>query len=452
MSDFKSHNEKRTKKIITRRDFLKLGSGAAAFGVASTLGAKAAWADYRPSAPFFSRQQTMNLKMLTWFWQEPGRSDAWRAMIKKFHESQKDITIEEGGWPFDQYTNQILLEVKGGQIEGDLFTCTPDLVLRLLRAEQLEPLQDIVDKLGLTDTLSKAHDFFRNKDGQVTGLDIVTVKFGLLYNSKLFDDAKLSAPTTIDEWVEVSKKLTKRPDQFGLFSPHVSSEPESTWFTLQQWAVLFDGVWAQGKTPMVNSEPVIQGLKLFKTMFDEAMPQGTNDSTANKMYGSARIAQELIVSAAVNVWKTDGPDVYPHLRSAIPPWPSKKVITRIHPLCVNINAADDRKDASKVFVEWLYQTDNYRELLERSLDVVPSFPDGIRKEYLDSLTWSEGYQAGVPITPPDVMGEFIFYNQEFGQTLMDNFLPALTSGVPIEEAMGNAQAELEALGQRVFAS
>ena len=61
-------------------------------------------------------------------------------------------------------------------------------------------------------------------------------------------------------------------------------------------------------------------------------------------------------------------------------------------------------------------------------------------------------RLGVPITPPDVMGEFIFYNQEFGQILMDNFLPTLTSGVPIEEAMGNAQAELEALGQRVFAS
>ncbi|GAB4555243.1 MAG: hypothetical protein OHK0023_26230 [Anaerolineae bacterium] len=434
---------------LSRRKFLKLGAGALAAGAASTLLPKTASASSPMQVPYFSRQQKVNLRLLTWMKEEPGRGKAWQAMLDKFNASQSDISVELAGWQFNEYTNQILLQTKSGQIDGDLYMTTPDLVQRLKRENQLEPLQDIIDKLGLTEKLSKAHDSIRDDDGRVLGLDIVTVGFGLMYNSKMFADAGVSEPTSVDEWVEISKTLTKRPDQFGIYSPHLPSEPEAMWFILQQWAVLFDGIWANGKTPQVTSDAVINGLKLFKTMFDNAMPQGTDEPTAIRFGQTGRLAQFLIVSAAVNVWKDEGPEVYPNLRSAMPFWPSKKAITRIHPLCVNPNGA--QKEASKAFVEWLYTTDNYRELLERQLDVIPAFPEGIRQEYLDSLFWSAGYQAAIPTTPPDIMGEFIFYNQEFGNIVTNQFQQVLTGGLPVEDAMATAQQELEALGARVFA-
>ena len=68
-----------SKKNISRRDFLKL-TGAAA-GAASSMALP------KISFPTFIRQAKMELNFLTWFWQEPGRGDAWRMMIKKFHDS-----------------------------------------------------------------------------------------------------------------------------------------------------------------------------------------------------------------------------------------------------------------------------------------------------------------------------------------------------------------------------
>ena len=56
--------------------------------------------------------------------------------------------------------------------------------------------------------------------------------------------------------MEASKKLTNRPNQFGLFNDHLVSEPSSFWFTLQQWACIYDGTWADGSTPLLTSEPV----------------------------------------------------------------------------------------------------------------------------------------------------------------------------------------------------
>jgi multiple sugar transport system substrate-binding protein len=420
---------------IGRRDFLK---GTAAAGLAVAL-----------AKPAIAQNARIKIPLLSWMWNEPGRGDAWRAMLAKFHAEQSDVFIEEAGAPFNEYTNNMLIQSQSGAINGALFHTTPDLVVRLLRGGHLESLQDIVDKLGIGDTLSAAHDHLRI-DGKVHGLDIVTVKFGLLYNSALFEKAGVGVPATPEEWVEASVALTKAPDQFGIYSPHLTSEPGDYWFILQQWAVMFDGLWAKDRTPLVNSAPVIEGLKLFKTMYDKAMPRGTDTATANQMYANGRIAQQLIVSAAVNIWSSSGPEIYPSLRSAVPPGPSGKAITRIHPICVNANASDDEKAAAKTFVEWLYRPENYQELMERCLDVVPPYPGAIREEYLAEQFWADGYLKGESITPLEIMGDYIFFNQEFGNVVMDKFSEVLVANRPVEDAMADAQEELERASERLF--
>lgn len=420
---------------MRRRDFLKRSAAA---GFATTL-----------AAPAIAQNAKITIPLLSWMWNEPGRGDAWRAMLAKFHAEQSDIFIEEAGAPFNEYTNNMLIQSQSGSINGAMFHTTPDLVVRLLRGGHLESLQEVVDTLGINDTLSKAHDHLR-VDGKVHGLDIVTVKFGLLYNSAMLDSAGVAVPTTPEEWVAASVALTKAPDQFGIYSPHLLNEPGDFWFILQQWAVLFDGVWAQGRTPMVNTAPVIEGMKLFKTMYDQAMPRGTDTATANQMYANGRIAQQLVVSAAVNIWSSTGPDIFKSLRSVVPPGPSGKAITRIHPICVNAHASDDEKAAGKAFVLWLYRPENYQQLMELCLDVVPPYPEAIRQEYLDAQFWADGYLKGQSTTPLEIMGDYIFFNQEFGNVVMDKFSEVLVANRPVEDAMADAQSELEQASQRLF--
>ena len=202
-----------------RRDFLKR---TAAVGLTAAL-----------AAPALAQNARIKIPLLSWMWNEPGRGDAWRAMLAKFHAEQSDVFIEEAGAPFNEYTNNMLIQSQSGAINGALFHTTPDLVVRLLRGGHLESLQDVVDKLGIGSTLSAAHDHLR-VDGKVHGLDIVTVKFGLLYNSALFESAGVGVPTSPEEWVQASIALTKSPDQFSIYSPHLMSEPGDLWFNLQQ--------------------------------------------------------------------------------------------------------------------------------------------------------------------------------------------------------------------------
>jgi len=441
------------KKVISRREFLKVGATATAGALvagAGVKGAQAATTTLPRQAPAVLQGAKTELKFLTWFWTEPGRNDAWRAMIKKFHAAQNDIHINESGYGENDYFKQILIEAKSGKIDGDLFTETPDGFLRLMKAGHTISLEDVVKKAGVT--LSKAQDMLR-KDGEVNGLDIVTVRFGLVYNKAMLDKAGLGEPKNIDDWVASAKTLTKRPDQFGIYSPHLASEPFTVWFILQQWAVLFDGVWAKGKTPLLTSEQVIKGVKLFKTMYDNAMPQGTDSGTANKLFASSKIAQHMVVSAAVNQWKTgtDDPHFYDNLRSAKPFWPGGKGITRIHPVCVNANTEKVKQDAAKEFLSWLYKKENYQELLERCLDVIPAIEGGIRPEYRATLPWADGYDATTAITVPEVLGDFVLYNDELGQVVIPHLEEILAGSKSVEDAMGEAQKEAEELATRVFA-
>jgi len=433
------------KKIVfgrgySRRDVLRY-TGAAAAGAAAVPLMKSTSAF---AAPAFLQGATINLKYGTWFWYEPGRAEAWRAMIEDFHASQGEIRIEESGAAFNDFTNNIVVQLQAGGIEDDLVQTTPDLVLRLLDAQQLEPIQSVITDLGIT-TLSPAHDYI-TVDDNLYGLDVVTVAFGLLYNKALFDAAGVGEPTSIEDWVGITTQLTDRPNnKFGIWAPHLEAEKESFWFQLQQWAQPFDGVWAEGTKPVVTSDAVISGLKLFKQMYDAAIPQGTNDATATRMFAEQQIASEMIVSAAVNSIKDTGPEIYPDLRSAILPWPSKRTITRIHPITVNANGAN--KDASTEFVKFLYTPENYRNLLTRQLDVIPSYDVGGLDEYFAGLPWLTGYKDISPITPPDVMGDWIFNNQEFGNVVITNFQNVLTGNQSVEDAMAKAQSELEQLGE-----
>lgn len=453
MSDQEEKKPTSTSKGISRRDFLKVGAAATAgtllAGAGSTV-AKAATETARRSAPAFLQGAKKEIKLLTWFWTEPGRNTAWRTMIQKFHDSQKDIHINESGYGENDYFSTILVQAKSGQIDGDLFCETPDGFLRMRNAGFTVPLEDVVKNAGVK--LLPSQDMFR-VNGQVHGLSIVTVRFGLLYNSNLYTKAGLKEPTSIDEWVAASKTLTVPPNQYGTYSPHVASDPFTTWFTLQMWPVLYGGVWATSQTPLLTSEPVIKGLKLFQQMF-AYMPQGTDAATSGKMFGNNQIASQLVVSAAVNEWKTNStdPTLYPGLRSAAPFWPGKKAISRIHPICVNAHAPQDNQDAAKVFLSWLYKKENYQQLLQLCLDSVPDIEGGADPAYLASLPWASGYNTEVPLSVPDTLGDFVYYNDELGQIVVPHFQEALAGNTSVEDAMAEAQKEAMDLAHRVFAN
>ncbi|MEZ4727373.1 MAG: extracellular solute-binding protein [Caldilineaceae bacterium] len=431
---------------MSRRTFLK---AAAVAGVGASVAACAApgVAPAGSNAPAVNTGARQTVRYLSWWFEEGNRGATWNAFIKEFNESQSDIEVVAENIPFDAYATKTIVGAQSGQLDGDIIMATPELAPRLIKADLLMPLDDVLTRNNITD-LSSAHDALR-KDGHLYGLDMVTVAFGILYNNDRYEEANITPATTPEEWVEVSKALTDRDNQkYGLWANHLVNEAADFWFQLEEWCMPYDGVWAEGKTPLLTSEPILKGLQLFKDMYDGAFPQGADGATGQRLFGTGATAQGLFVSAAVGGLKPLFPDLYPALRSAPIPWPSNKSIARIHPMMINKDS--EARDAALEFVTYMYQPDNYRRMVEGCEDVIFAQPSAARQEYLDNLHWLKpGYDGVSYVTPFDVVGDFVYNFQEFGQIVITNFANVLNAGKTVEEAMTAAQQEAEALAERI---
>jgi ABC-type glycerol-3-phosphate transport system substrate-binding protein len=437
----------RKEESLSRRQFLKATAMSAA-GLALAACAPAVAPSAAPAAaPAVNTGAKQTVRYLSWWFEEGKRGETWMSFIKEFNEKNPDIEVVAENIPFDAYTTKTIVGVQSGELDGDIIMATPELAPRLIRSDLLAPLDDVLTANNITD-LSSAHDAMR-RDGKIYGLDMVTVAFGILYNNQRYTDAGITPATTPDEWLAVSQALTNRDaQQYGFYSPHLVNEASDFWFTLQQWCMPYDGVWAQGKTPQLTSEPILQGLSLFKQMYDTAMPQGADIETGKRLFGTGAVAQELIVSAAVGALQPEFPDLYPELRSAPIPWASNKSLARIHPMMVN--ASSDVRDAAIEFVKYMYVPDNYRRMVEGSEDVIFAIPSAADPAYLERLHWLKpGFYGVNYVTPFDIVGDFIFNFSEFGQIVITNFADVLNANKPVEEAMAAAQGQAEELAARI---
>jgi ABC-type glycerol-3-phosphate transport system substrate-binding protein len=423
---------------ISRRGFM---AGTAAIGAAAAV----------PTTVRRSfAQDRVTLKVMSWEQFQPGEKDGWNALFDKFNQSQGKYKVEWTGWPVAQYAANVVIQAQAGGIDADVLMGLPDLAAQMIRKfKVVEPLDAIVADLGITP--SGGHEFLR-QDGKLYGLSAIDVNFALVYNKKLFGDAGLNPPTTADEWVETTGKLTKRPDQFGIALINTIADGGEWWFQLQNFCLPFDGMWAKGKTPLANSPETVKGLELWKALYDAGAPQGTAMGAIMKLAADGRCAQAFGVNPTVVVLRATNPDIYPDLLSAAPPWASKRSLDRIHPLMAL--STGKNIDGALEFIKFAMTPDVMADLMETNLYVIPPYDLAAKsdkfKNFLADKPWVTGYNEARQVSPIDVMGDFAFVDDQFGRIIMQNFQSALQpGGRSVKEAMDAAQRQLEALAARI---
>ena len=210
-------------RLISRRSFLKaaaISTAGAALAACAPAAAPVAAPTAAPAAPAVNKGVKQTVRYLSWWFEEGNRGKTWLSMIKEFNDSQKDIEIKPENIPFDNYTTKTIVGAQSGKLDGDILQATPELAPRLIKADLLAPLDEVITRNNIKD-LSSAHEAMK-KNGHLYGLDMVTVAFGILYNMKRYEGAKITPAKTPDEWVAVSKALTDRPNQkYGFWAPHL---------------------------------------------------------------------------------------------------------------------------------------------------------------------------------------------------------------------------------------
>ena len=418
----------------SRRTFLKGLAGAAA---ATPIVARRATA-----------QTPVTVKYMTWWWAEKGRNDAWRGIVKKFHDAQKDIRIQEVGFPYSEFFQRVTTQLAGGRLDADVLSFYDELGIRLIKTGALAPVDDVVQKLGIQEKLDKTVHQFVTAGGKLYGLLGVNVPYALIYNRDLYQAAGVAkAPTSQEEYIQVAKRLTKRPDQFGHAARSTMPEQNGWWSDISHWVMGYNGQWVKAKKPQLTEAPVINAIKAYKRLYDESMPQGADASTYRRMAWEGKIAQYIDNSANIGILKSGNPAIYPKIFTAPPPWENHRAINI--PNYVGIYAGSPQRQAAAAFLEFVYRPENFQQLMEAALDIYPPYQGAVREAYLKELHWVSGYLASKGSPIPALVEGLESNIAEVRQIVLSQVSQVLTAGKAPEAAMAEAQKSVEELAARV---
>lgn len=389
----------------------------------------------------------VTLKFLTWFWAEPGRNEAYRAVVKKFHEVQSDIKIEEVGFPYAEFFQRVMTQLAGGGLDADVLTFYDEIAVRLMKGNYLEPMDDVATKLGITSKLNPIHDVVKS-GGKLYGLMANQVPFAIMYNTEIYGKAGITKPpSTQEEYFAVAKQLTKRPDQFGHAARTTMAEQNGWFWDLTHWVLGYGGVWAKAKKPLVTEAPVVNAIKAYKKLYDEAVPQGSTASDYRRMAAEGKVGQYIDNSACIGIMRSLNESIYPKFLSAPPPWENRRAMSVSNFL--GTYAGSKNKDAAKTWLQFFFTTANNQIYSEKAMEVVPPYEGAMREEYLKGFPWLSGFSAskGVPLV--SVLEGFEANIAEFRQTVLGKCSEVLSAGKAPELAMQEAQKDLEALAARI---
>ncbi len=399
---------------------------------------------------------------MAWWWTELGRKDAWRQQVANFHNLQNKWRIREKQVNFSDYSKVTLSQLASGGIDADMMPTFPELLSRLIRGGAFRPLDDLAKDLGIYNLIRPGVKSWVTYKGQMYGLDTVTAALGLYYYEPHYKAKNLQLAKTPEEFVSVCAQLTDRSkNQFGFWNPVKLSEVGDTWLRLKEFALAYDGVWADGKKPMVTSEPVRKGLQFAKDLYDKAMPQGMSQGDQWNLFISGHATQTIVQSPVLNGTKNAAPEMHKNMRSAAVPWPSMKSIARVHPM--HIPTKSKYPDAGLDFFHMLFTPANYVQFTIDCFDFIPQYPitketpgvtDEVIKQWNDYLTntpQAAGYQTMLNTYLPDgdLLGDFVNNNDEFGQIVVQYFEGVLMRGVPLDKAIQDMDKDLNDLATRI---
>jgi multiple sugar transport system substrate-binding protein len=390
----------------------------------------------------------VNLKFLSWYWAEKGRNDAWRAVVEKFHASQNDIRIEEVGFPFSEYFQRVTTQLAGGRLDADVLLFTDELFVRLAKGNFLEPVDEAATMAGIKDKLDKPTHDFVSANGKLYALLALNLSYALIHNRELLEKAGIAKPpNTMDEVFEISKQLTKRPDQFGYAGRNTMQEQNGFFQDISHWVLGHGGQYIKAKKPTVAEAPVINAVKAYKRLYDESMPQGSDASTYRRLMWEGKVLQYIDNSGNILILKAGNEEIYPKLNSAPPPWENRRGISITNYL--GVYNGSPNKQAAMTWLGFLYRPENLGPLLQSTLETYSPFSGALSDEYLKTLHWVGGFQQSKG-TPLPMMVEGLEANMaEVRQIFLSKVSEVLTTGKSAEDAMAEAQKSLEELAGRV---
>jgi multiple sugar transport system substrate-binding protein len=274
---------------------------------------------------------------------------------KAFEKQHPDIDLVLDEIPFPQQHDKIIsLDLAG--MPPDIINVSGAWVTEFAEAGIIEPINDRIKSLP--------QEFQDNIDGPMSipwkgkryGMPITNGNIALYYNKKMLEEEGIEPPTTWDELVVASKKLTNTSkNQYALTGNIAVEPPTAISYEVLPFILQAGGEILEDGKAVFNSPEGVEGLEFYKSLIKEYKVTTPGEMTAGEKEKRSNF------SAGNTAFMFEGPwgvgiqqKANPDLEFGVVPLPKGKTHGTIAlGTQLSIAAKSKNKDAAWEFLKFL---------------------------------------------------------------------------------------------------
>ncbi len=386
----------------------------------------------------------------SWQATEGGFADFWADLIGRFESEHSNVEINLYQVPYSGYVDTMITRFSGGT-PPDICHLPAAFFYTFYKEGWLENLDSRFAETDIAETWTPLQASMQGKDGGNYGLLLMGYGQVLYYNEKLFADAGVSVPTTMDEFIEAARKLTKDTDNDGVVDQFGYATCTATSPSLMSCIAPFiagNGTeWATGDKLNVDDPKVAEGLERFRTLYTEnLMPLGVTIEQSRTYFLEGKAAMYMDGSYFYASLSSAAEGVAENLKVTTTPT-ANAVGTPSNSVHIAASLSDERKELVWEFYK-LLASDEYQTKYAQYTSNPPPKSTALTPELIAEQPIIELFAEQASVAKDIRPAAFVPVYTEFSNIMVDEILafcidPAMSAEECLTKMAESLAADLE---------
>lgn len=378
---------------------------------------------------------------LQWWTAEQGREKINQVKVE-FEKQNPDIELVIDELPFPQVHDK-LISLNMAGMPPDVITVSGSWVTEFAQAGMIDPIDDYIK--GLPEDFQEAIDGPMSIPwkGKRYGMPITNGNIALFYNKKMLEEAGIQPPTTWDEFVDASKKLTDPSKNRYAVTGNIAVEPPTAIsYEVMPFILQAGGKILENNRAVFNSKEGVEALEFYKSLLKEHKVATPGEMTAGEKEKRANF------SAGNTAFMFEGPwgvgiqrKANPNLEFGVVPLPKGKEHGTIAlGSMLGIASKGKNKEAAWKFLEFMGSAEG-QKIWDQATNFFPYNKVTMQDDFIQKDPYLKVFADQFNTSKVEVIDNYLPQADDMRRAFTNEVQMFLTDKKTAQEALDDAAAK-----------